>query len=110
MSGPALVDHVPELREKFLEVPFSWGAVRQGVISLALKGVWATARIGKPYLLTYKRRLDRAGSRLTLLDAGMGLAALAMRHAKLRAEVEKALSSGPEFDRSSSLGKYLGSL
>jgi len=110
MDGPALLDHIPALREKLLEVSFSWAAVRQGVISLALKGIWAAARIGKPYLSTYKRLLDKAGSLLTLIDAGMGLAALAMRHAKLRAEVEKALAGGPEIDRESPQGKYLGSL
>ena len=110
MSGPAIFDHVPKLREQLLEVSFSWGAARQGVISLALKGIWGVARIGKAYLQTYKRLFDKASSLLTLVDAGMALAALSMRHAKLRAEVEKALAAGPELDRETPAGKYVGAL
>jgi uncharacterized protein YchJ len=110
MSGPAIFDHVPQLREQLLEVSFSWGAVRQGVISLAMKGIWAVARIGKAYLPTYKRLFDKASSLLTLLDAGMGLAALSMRHAKLRAEVEKTIAVGPTIDRETPVGKYVGTL
>nr|AYM54098.1 hypothetical protein [Byssovorax cruenta] len=85
-------------------------AAAQGVIALALKGIWGAARVGKPYLATYKRRFFKSGSLLTMTDAAMGLAALGLRHTRLLAEVQKTLAGGPSLDRSAPLGGYLGKL
>ncbi len=111
MSGPKLLEELPDdLAEQLLEGSFSWGAVRQGIVALALKGIWGAARIGKPYLPTYKRLFFKSGSLLTMTDASMGLAALGLRHSRLRAEVQKTLASGPPIDREDALGKYLRKL
>ncbi|MDC3962007.1 YecA family protein [Polyangium jinanense] len=71
----------------------SWPATRQGFVALALRGAWATARIGKPLLGRYKRHYQEALSLLQNVDSGVGLFALGMRHTRLRAEVEKTLGA-----------------
>lgn len=94
MSGPKLIEEMPEaLRAQVLDVSLSWGAVRQGVVGLVLRGAWAAARVGKALLPAYKRRLPMAASVLTCLDALVPLCAMAIRHGRLRAEIEKALAS-----------------
>jgi hypothetical protein len=100
MSGPDLFNRLPgDVGARMSEGSFSWGAVRQGVISLALKGIWGGARLGKVVLPTYKRLFHASASELTALDSGMTLAALGTRHTRLRAEVRKVLSGGPDADR-----------
>jgi hypothetical protein len=99
MNGPELFDRLPgDVTEMMRDNSISWGAVRQGVISLALKGVWGAARLGKSMLPTYKRLFHASGSELTVLDAGMALVALGSRHARLHAEVRKVLAGGPDID------------
>ncbi len=99
MEGPGLLERLPaELGERLTDVSFSWGAVRQGVASLALKGVWAGARLGKAFLPAYKHMYREANSELSVADSGMGLVALGTRHSRLRAEVKKVLIGGPELD------------
>lgn len=99
MNGPELFDRLPgDVGEMMKENSISWGAVRQGVVSLALKGVWGAARLGKPILPTYKRLFHASGSELTVLDSGMSLVALGSRHARLHAEVRKVLAGGPDID------------
>lgn len=94
MSGPKLLDELGEpLRTEMHEASLSWGAVRQGILCLAVRGAWAVARVGKPLLPSYKRRLLEARSPLTCLDALLPLGAMALRHGRLRAEIEKALTS-----------------
>ena len=105
MEGPGLFERMPpELAGQMTGGSISWGAVRQGVVSLALKGVWGAARLGKVLLPTYKRLLRESGSELTVLDAGMTLVALGTRHARLHAEVGKALSAGPDLDPTQGFG------
>jgi hypothetical protein len=60
-------------------------------------------------LPNYKQAYARAHTSLELLESGMVLAALGLRHAKLRAEVRKTLHSPPQFDDSPA-GKYLTAL
>jgi hypothetical protein len=83
-----------EILDMFTEqTSFSWGAVRQGIMPIALRGVWAAARIGKPLLGQYKRLYQAALSRLQNLDSAAGLMAIGARHSRLRAEVEKTLNA-----------------
>ena len=92
-DGRELIDHLPkDLTDVFDRASLSWAAVRQGMMPLAVRGIWAVGRIGKPLLAATKHRLRKASTILTLLDAGMGLTTLGLRHAKLRTEVSKALS------------------
>ena len=107
MSGPRLLDELPEsLHESFLSVPLSWGAVRQGLVALALRGAWAAARVGKPLLPGYKRRLLKAVSPLTALDSSLSLGAMAIRHRGLRAEIEKALASAAPVLKEATVLRY----
>lgn len=99
MNGPELFDRLPgDIRGDLSKLSLSWGAVRQGVLSLALKGVWGAARLGKVLLPTYKRLFHESSTELTVLDSGMSLVALGSRHARLRAEVGKVLAGGPDID------------
>lgn len=96
MSGPEVYHSLPdELRDMLSATSFSWSAVRQGISSLALRGVWAVARIGKVSLPPVKAMFHRAFSDLTVIDSGMCLVALGARHSRLRAETRKALEAGP---------------
>jgi len=70
---------------------FSWPTTRQGFLPFAIRGAWATARVGKPLLGRYKRYYQEALSFLQNIDGALGLLAIGMRHSRLRAEVEKAL-------------------
>lgn len=98
MDGRGILDRLPaELLSQVNEVSYSWGAVRQGVFGIALKGLWGAARFGKVLLPGYKRRFAEAGSHLTVLNALTGLAALGMRHSRLRAEVQKLIVGGFTF-------------
>jgi hypothetical protein len=109
MDGPRLLDLFPAgVLEEFLKTSYSWPSVRQGVIAIALKGIWGAARIGKPVLAAYKRLYAAAASELTLIDSGSSLAAIGMRHSKLAFEVRKALASGPDIEPGSAVDKLVG--
>jgi len=112
MDGTTLIDIQPDdFQEEFYGASFSWGSVRQGLISLALRGVWAAARIGKPLLPVYKRHLLEANTPLTILDATMGTAAIGLRHARVRAEVDKALAVvAKKWDEPSPEARLLGAV
>ncbi len=84
---PAFLDLIGE------QTTLSWPATRQGYVPIALRGAWATARLGKPLLGRYKRLYQEALSRLQNVDSALSLLSLGMRHARLRAEVEKALGA-----------------
>jgi hypothetical protein len=108
MSGPALIEKLqPESQERLATTSYSWGAVRQGVSSLALRGIWATARIGKSQLAVQKRSFREGSAELSVADAGMSLLALGTRHARLRAEALKTLGAGPAQADESPLGRLL---
>ncbi|HVK66423.1 MAG TPA: SEC-C domain-containing protein [Polyangium sp.] len=72
---------------------FSWPTTRQGFLPFALRGAWATARVGKPLLGKYKRFYQEAESELQNIDGALGILAIGMRHARLRAEAEKTLGA-----------------
>jgi hypothetical protein len=95
MDGRAIVDSLPpelDLSGSCL----SWGAVRQGIVALALRGVWGVAKVGKAEMRPCKMAFDDARSPLQLVTSMTSLTALGVRHAKFRAEVRKALSAPKE--------------
>lgn len=109
MDGPDVVERLSEpARRAFVKSSFSWPLVRQGILSLAVRGTWGAARLGKPVLATYKRLFADAGSMLTVLDHGLALAALGLRHTRLRAEVQKDIAAGPSIDRATPVGDLVG--
>jgi hypothetical protein len=92
MNGPDLVAELPEL--PWREHPaISLAAVDQGMTAVALKGIWAASKLGKSVLAGYKRALAEEPSWPGLLDAGLALTGLGLRHARLRAEVQKTLAA-----------------
>jgi hypothetical protein len=92
----ACMDGTEGISEELLDLmgdskPLSWPATRQGIVPVALRGVWAVARMGKPLLTPYKRRYRESLSRLQNLDTASCILAIGARHSRLRAEAEKAL-------------------
>jgi hypothetical protein len=70
----------------------SWPAVRQGVVGVALRGVWGVAKLGRPVLPDYKRWYVQSESSLDLVDSALGLLGIGLRHRGAVAEVRKALA------------------
>ncbi len=62
---------------------------------VVMRGLWASARIGKVLLPHFKARF-LSDDRVVALEAGLGLVALATRHSSLRAEVQKTLTAQRE--------------
>ncbi|WP_206079401.1 SEC-C metal-binding domain-containing protein [Polyangium spumosum] len=86
---------------------FTWPTTRQGYLPLAIRGAWAAARIGKPLLGRYKRFYQEAESELQNIDGSLALLSIGMRHARLRAEAEKALGTDiPVKWRDTAFGKF----
>ena len=86
-----LTDKLTTLLEVEGRATLSWPAMRQGIVSVAARSAWAVARIGKPLLGRYKLLHHEAETRLQNLDTTTSIFAIGMRHARLRAEAEKAL-------------------
>lgn len=63
-----------------------------GLWPLVARGIWGAARLGKSVLPAYKEGLVFARNSERLLDATLSLGAIGLRHGRLRAEVEKALT------------------
>jgi len=94
MDGRQGFDDLPEkAAEALTQLPFAWVSVRQGVLGVAMRGIWGTARIGKMLLPTYKRLHGQATTYLRVTEAVFSLAALGLRHSRLAAEVKKTLAS-----------------
>ena len=70
----------------------SWPAVRQGIVAVALRGVWGVAKLGRPLLPDYKRWYVQSESSLELIDSALGLLGIGLRHRGAAAEVRKALA------------------
>jgi hypothetical protein len=90
---------------------FSTAPVVQGVGVSALRGIWAAARMGKLMLPIYKQAYDGVEDSYHVIEYVAVLVALGMRHARLRAEVRKTLSSLPPIAReNSALGEEMRGL
>ncbi len=67
-----------------------------GGATFYLRSAWMAARCGKAVLPQYKVTFAGGGDWTTILDAGMGLVAIALRHGSAMAEVRRALGGyGP---------------
>jgi hypothetical protein len=96
-SRDFMADHLAHLEERGLTFPT---AVRMlGSLKLSMRAWWGAARIGKPLVAVAKRRLARAEDHGDMLDAMMTLAVIGLRHAPLRAEVRKVLTTPRTFPR-----------
>ncbi|UQA56643.1 YecA family protein [Polyangium aurulentum] len=97
MDGRVAFDRFPaEVMDRLAEYPYSWPAVRQQVVGIAIRGLWGAARMGKMFLPIYKRECAEATSIPELVNGVFGLGAIGMRHARVRAEAQKALTPAKE--------------
>ncbi|MFT3771083.1 MAG: SEC-C metal-binding domain-containing protein [Minicystis sp.] len=92
VDGPGLVEKVPPLLSEHGPL-LSLLAVEQGISAMALKGLWAAGKVGRELLPAYKHVLATSTCPLRIADAALGLTVLGLRHARLRAEVYKALGA-----------------
>ncbi len=111
-DGRATLESLPASVQPMLthEATISWPAVRQGMLAIAARGVWAAGRVGKLHLPAYKRRFADAATFFTVIDGAMGLAVIGMRHARLRAEVMKALAAGPDLEEEGAYANLIRTL
>jgi len=111
VNGAATLERIPaELRERAVNVSLSWGAVRQGHIMLAVRGLWAVAQIGEPLVAPTLARLEEAHSPLTYLDSAAGLAVIGARHPHLQSEIREALTARPPVPVNPKIGALLQSM
>jgi hypothetical protein len=86
----------------------SLGAVLHGQPALALRALWAVARIGKPALPACKRLIQSDRSGLVITNGALGLTALYFGHSRMQAEIRKALSRRGDEPRAVFLRNLLG--
>ncbi len=61
-----------------------------------LRSAWMAARLGKAAIPLYRTALAEAEDWMALLDAGLGLGAIALRHSGTMAEVKRILQGYPD--------------
>jgi len=84
-----------EALSTFSRFTISFPCVRQHLYAIGIRGIWAAARVGKPFLPHYKAGLASAQNLARHGNAAAGLAAIGLRHSRLGAEVQKALRTEP---------------
>lgn len=86
-----MAEHLADLETRKLTFPAA--VVVLGSTRLSMRAWWGAARIGKPLVTVAKQRLVAAADELQQLDAVMTLATIGLRHAPLRAEARKAVTT-----------------
>lgn len=89
------LDSVLEVSSATLETP-TFCCSMQGGLTFFLRGAWAGARLGRGALPRYKQVLGETRGWLQILDAALGLGAIALRHTGSAAEVRRILLSYEE--------------
>jgi hypothetical protein len=67
----------------------TWYATDERVFSVAVRGAWAAARMGKAFLPTYRRILSTPGDSSVRFDAALAVTAIGLRHAHLRDDARR---------------------
>jgi hypothetical protein len=62
-------------------------------LTFSLRAAWVAARLGRNAIPRYKRELANANTWEALIDAGLGLGAIALRHSGATNEIQRFLSS-----------------
>jgi hypothetical protein len=95
-SRDFMAEHLAHLEGRKLTFPGC--VVMLGSTSLSMRAWWGAAHIGKPLVGVAKARLTAATDQREMVDAMVTLAAIGLRHAGLRAEVRKAVTTPREYD------------
>ncbi|HEY2512488.1 MAG TPA: SEC-C metal-binding domain-containing protein [Polyangiaceae bacterium] len=61
--------------------------------SVAMRGAWAAARIGRPFLPAYKRILSTPGDEMPRYDAALAVTAIGLRHARYRDDARRIVAA-----------------
>lgn len=81
----------PALLEIMQQGTFTQLTVNQGMVAIALRGIWAAGNVGKPLLEGYEKRLRETGSQLENIETVASIVAIGIRHPHARAEALKIL-------------------
>ncbi|HSN99390.1 MAG TPA: SEC-C metal-binding domain-containing protein [Candidatus Nanopelagicales bacterium] len=90
-----VLDVIAPERLQRMSTVFSSSAFHTRVLCTAIRGVWSVARIGKALLPNYKQAYEAAPHLLRYTEASLSLSLMGLRHARLRAEVQKTLATLP---------------
>jgi hypothetical protein len=89
------LDLVLKVSNASIQTPTFYCATQSG-LPFFLRSTWAAARLGRSALPRYKQVLAQTDGWEQLLDAGLGLGAIALRHAGSAAEIRRFLLSYEE--------------
>ena len=64
-------------------------------VPFAARAAWIAGRLGKPFFPFYRQRFAAGVDGLNFVEAGLGLIAMAARHAPLRGDAVRALQAPP---------------
>jgi hypothetical protein len=95
VAGAELLSQLPALAE-FQKLPLSGVFVEAGISGPALRAIWASSSFGDLFLPSYESSLATASLRASVLDAALGLAAIAIRHPHLLPRVRQAFEAARE--------------
>jgi hypothetical protein len=68
-------------------------ATAERVHSVAMRGAWAAARMGKAFFPVYKGILTEPGDQFYRFDAALAMTAIGLRHARLRDDARRAVEA-----------------
>jgi hypothetical protein len=68
-------------------------ATLERIHSVAMRGAWAAARMGRPFLPLYKEILSTPGDMMIRYDAAIAMTAIGLRHARHRDEALRAVAA-----------------
>jgi len=91
-AGPEVVAPL-STEARIHELPLSLLAAVHGVGSMGLRAIWAAANLGELFLGRYERAFAERRDHATVLDAGLGLTAIGLRHPHLQPRIRPALEA-----------------
>ena len=101
---------VAELMVQHMGCATSWLTTMQKHTGVAVRGAWMAGRLGKPGIAIYQESLARATHYVDLIDVGLGLTAIGLRHANHRDSALRVLASSPAPAMNPALGELRESL
>ena len=91
MGDLAFVDPMAERWP--LPIGPTFPATAERVHSIAMRGAWAAARMGRVFVPTYKRILSTPGELMARYDAAIAMTAIGLRHARYRDDARRMVAA-----------------